>query len=152
MNSASSSSQAVEPVFDTLVIPNRLDELTTVSDWINGVAGQHGISAEITFRLDLVLTEAVTNVIKYAYDDDETHTITISLQFSESMFSIELSDDGRPFDPTRHPEVTLPRSLKEAGEGGLGIHLIRNYTDEYHYRRQDNNNILTMIIYNALKN
>ncbi len=151
MNSVPSNVQFTEPVFSTLTIQNRLAELKTLSDWTHKFTAQLGVSSEVIFRLDLVLTEAVTNIIKYAYDDDVSHTITIKLAYSKSTIKIEVIDDGRPFDPIQHPEVTLPRSLEEASEGGLGIHLIRNYTDEYHYQRQHNTNISIMAMHAPIK-
>ena len=143
----SSNVQVTEPMLSTLTIQNKFDELKTLSDWTHKFAAQLGISSEIIFPLDLVLTEAVTNIIKYAYDDDLNHTIAIKLAYSKSTINIEVMDDGRPFDPTQYPEVVLPRSLEEANEGGLGIHLIRNYTAEYYYQRQPNENISIMVLH-----
>ena len=146
MSSSSTRPQNAEPVLYTLVLENRLDELTTVSEWINELASQLGISPKGTFRVDLALAEAVTNIIDYAFDDEAEHSIEVTLQYANHKATIQITDDGKPFDPLQAPEVVLPRSLEEAQEGGLGIRLIRHYTDECHYRRQDGKNLLSMVI------
>ena len=150
MNSSSTRPQNAEPVLYKLVVENRLDELTTVSEWINELASQLGISPKGAFRLDLALAEAVSNIIDYAFDDEETHSIEVTLQYANHKATIQISDDGKPFDPLQAPEIVLPRSLEEAQEGGLGIHLMRHYTDECHYRRQDDKNVLSLVIHDAV--
>jgi anti-sigma regulatory factor (Ser/Thr protein kinase) len=149
MNLTSSSSQESEPVLAALVIKNSVDELARLSHWINELANQFGVSPEDTFRLDLASTEAVTNIIEHAFDDDNPHYINITFEHKSGVTKITIEDDGTPFDPLLHPEVVLPRNLEDAGLGGLGIHLIRNYVDEWYFRREAEKNILTMIIYHT---
>jgi anti-sigma regulatory factor (Ser/Thr protein kinase) len=139
-------SHRVEPIFSTFAIKNNRDELAKLSAWINEFAGDVGLSAESAFQLELALSEAATNVIEHAFEDEVEHTLTIKLEYHQNQFTIELIDDGQPFDLTQYPAIEFPRTLAEAGEGGLGIHLIRHYTDEIHYQRQNNQNIITMII------
>jgi anti-sigma regulatory factor (Ser/Thr protein kinase) len=105
-----------------------------------------GVSAESIFKLELAVTEAVTNVIEHAFEDKTEHKLTLKLAYRQNQFTIELIDEGQPFDPTQYPAVEFPRTLAEAGEGGLGIHLIRHYADIIDYQRQANQNILTMVI------
>ena len=56
-----------------------------------------------------------------------------------------VGDDGSPFDPlaSREPQIDLP--VEEREIGGLGIHLIKNLTDEVSYRRDGDSNLLTMV-------
>lgn len=146
MNLPASSSQDANSNLYMLIIQNDLDELTRLSEWVNHLAGQLNLSSKVTFRLDLTLAEAVTNVIQYAYEDEKNHEIVITLQYRKNGADVEVIDEGQPFDPLQAPEVVFPRSLDEASEGGLGIHLIRTYTDECYYRREVGKNILTMVV------
>ncbi len=143
---STSNSHETESVVDTLILSNKLDELTKLSRWVNDLAERFGLSPNDKFRLDLALAEAVTNVIRYAFKDKTTHEITVTLEYLDKKAIIQVKDEGKPFDPLKHPKVIFPRSLEEASKGGLGIHLIRTYTDECYYRREDDTNILTMII------
>ena len=132
-----------------LEIKNRLDDLEAVSEWVNDCADRFQLTPKCAFRLDLILSEAITNVIQNAYRDEVDHIILITLEPKGNTVITELQDDGFPFDPTQNPAITLPTSLETATEGGLGIHLIRSYTEALYYRRQDDRNILTMIVSNA---
>ncbi len=136
----------MKPASATLIIKNKLSELMTLSEWINSFAQGIGLTPQSTFKLELPLVEGVTNVIEHATDDGVELTITIKVMYHPPKFTIEILDDGQLFDPTDHPEVQFPRSLDDAAEGGLGIHLIRNYTDELFYKRENDHNVLTMIM------
>jgi len=128
-----------------LRICNRLDELARASAWLARFADSLALPAETVFRLDLGLTEAVSNIIAYAYPDAAEHEILLRLQAHPEGVSLEIEDDGRPFDPLRAERPPLPASLEEAPIGGLGIHLIRSMLDECHYRREAGKNRLTML-------
>jgi len=128
-----------------LRIRNRLDELARASAWLARFADSLALPAETVFRLDLGLTEAVSNIIAYAYPDAAEHEILLRLQAHPEGVALEIEDDGRPFDPLRAERPPLPASLEEAPIGGLGIHLIRSMLDECHYRREAGKNRLTML-------
>jgi anti-sigma regulatory factor (Ser/Thr protein kinase) len=146
MNLQKTSSPPPESGTRSLVLQNSLDELTKLEQWLKKAANQLGISERSAFRLDLVLAETVTNIIQYAYEDQIVRFITITLQDQPGQIKVRIEDDGQPFDPRQNPDVVLPRHLEEAGEGGLGIHLIRQFTDQWEYQRQDGKNILTLLI------
>ena len=133
-------------VTSTLMLENNLNELTPLSEWINELAKRLHVSPSDTFRLDLLLAEAVTNVIHYAYPDKASHQIEILFHYQQGVISLSVQDMGQPFDPLQNPEVEFPRTLDEASEGGLGIHLIRSYADECKYKRENEKNIFTMIV------
>jgi len=128
-----------------LAIGNRLDELGRASAWLDRFADSLDLPPEMRFRLDLGLTEAVTNVVAYAYRDSAEHEIRIRLQAEGGAVSLEVEDDGVAFDPLQAERPPVPSSLAEAPIGGLGIHLIRSMLDECHYRREAGKNRLTMV-------
>jgi len=128
-----------------LAIGNRLDELGRASAWLDRVADSLDLSPEMRFRLDLGLTEAVTNVVAYAYRDSAEHEIRIRLRADGVGVTLEVEDDGVAFDPLQAERPPVPTSLAEAPIGGLGIHLIRSMLDECHYRREAGRNRLTLV-------
>ena len=56
---------------------------------------------------------------------------------------MEVSDDGRAFDPLSlpPPDTTLPPERRKAG--GLGVHLVRKTMDEGSYRRVLGHNVVS---------
>ena len=129
-----------------IVLPNRVVSLTPLSEWAQAVARATGLSARCGFRLELVLTETVTNIIEHAYAEGEEGLITVIVMCEPSLVVVQVVDDGCFFDPTAALAHSQPASLEEAPIGGLGVHLIRSYTEQWEYRRIDQKNQLRMTI------
>ena len=82
------------------------------------------------------------NIVNYS---GATGDIEISLFSDDERVTVEISDDGRPFNPLTElepPDVDAP--LGDRPIGGLGVHLVRTLMDEMHYSRQDGKNRLAM--------
>ena len=58
--------------------------------------------------------------------------------------TVEVSDDGRPFDPLTVAPADLDQALEERSIGGLGVHFVRRVMDRLEYRRDAGRNVLTM--------
>ena len=94
--------------------------------------------------LNLVLEEAVVNIINYAYPEGVDGTMEIDVSEKANVLTINLIDSGKAFDPTARAEVDITAGVEERPIGGLGIHLIRTIMDHVEYERKDGKNILTM--------
>ena len=128
-----------------LEIGNRLDELGRATAWLEAFASAEALPAETRYALDVGLNEAVTNVISYAYPDAAEHRILLRLERVGDAVSLEVEDDGAPFDPLQQAPPAPPTTLADAPIGGLGIHLIRSMFDECRYRRENGRNRLTLV-------
>ena len=128
-----------------LKIRNDLEEMARLREAVVGFAQEKSLSEDIIFVLDLCLEELVTNVIFYGYEDQNQHSIDVSLNLVEGSLILQIIDDGKEFDPTHLPEPNLDIPLEERKIGGLGVHLVRNYVDSMEYKREDGQNILTIM-------
>lgn len=115
-----------------------LDELGT---WIAAIGAREALSRRDAFHLDLVLSEAVTNIIDYG-----SGRIDLACHVAPDGILVEVVDDGPPFDPTARPPAILPTKIEDAVPGGLGIHLMRSYTRAMEYRRENDRNVLSMTL------
>jgi anti-sigma regulatory factor (Ser/Thr protein kinase) len=131
----------------TLTLENTTASLESLAPWIQTVAQQLSLTAETTFRIDLILAEVITNIVEYAYSPGQFNPILIKIKQQANQLVIEVQDQGIPFDPLQAPPVTLPTTLQSANIGGLGIHLLRHYSDECFYQRLNDQNQLTIIIH-----
>src|SRR5262249_13133786 len=102
------------------------------------------LSDEVRKSADLAIEEAVTNVLSYAFTDQEAHTIALKFAVNQGEFVVEISDDGRAFDPTKSPTPNLKTPASKREVGGLGIHMIRQSMDAIDYERVDGRNVLRM--------
>jgi anti-sigma regulatory factor (Ser/Thr protein kinase) len=127
-----------------LRVRNELGEVGRVSEWLNTVADAHGIPDELRFRLDLALTEAVTNVISYAYPGRCPREFLVRCRREADRWVVEVEDDGVAFNPLENEPPPLAVTLEDARIGGLGIHLIRAYMDDCQYRREGGKNLLRL--------
>ena len=120
-------------------------ELERVSAAIKALGVDEDWSSDILFRVDLVMDELVVNIMDYGYDESD-HEIDITFTSEEDAVTIEITDEGRSFDPLNDaPEPDLSSPIEERRIGGLGVYLARTMMDELVYRREGNRNHLTLV-------
>lgn len=126
------------------VIENQIGELSTLAEQIDDLAAQWDLAQAMTMNINLVVEEAVSNIIFYAFNNNNKHKIKISISLENKMLTIKITDDGIPFNPLeqQQPDINLP--AEERPVGGLGIFLISHMMDELNYIRKGNQNILTL--------
>jgi sigma-B regulation protein RsbU (phosphoserine phosphatase) len=120
---------------EALVIGNRLAEMSRVESWLGKITTTWALPAQVVFALDLVINEAVTNVINHAFRDLERHDIRIALRNGADAVEIEVTDDGIAFDPVTRLDVAPADDLEHADVGGRGIHLIKRFSTDQRYDR-----------------
>ena len=130
-----------------LSVKNSLDELGGIFAALGSVCGECGLSPDIADELCLCMDEVFSNIVKYAYDDDEEHMIEISFNYdsAEKSFSITIIDDGKAFNPLEAEAPNLDPDLGEREPGGLGLYIVANTMDKLDYQRLDGMNRLKMV-------
>jgi anti-sigma regulatory factor (Ser/Thr protein kinase) len=94
--------------------------------------------------LEVALDEILTNVVSYGYRDGHAHEVMVTLRVEKELLTIEISDDGAPFDPLTVPEPDLSADIEHRHIGGLGMHFVRTLLDRLAYKRSNGWNILTL--------
>jgi anti-sigma regulatory factor (Ser/Thr protein kinase) len=129
----------------SLTLANHLSEVAKLAGFVEAFGVAEGLEPEAVFNLNLALDEVVTNVIRYAHEDDgQEHPIVVRLALESGVVTAEVEDDGRAFNPLEAAAPNLDASIDERPIGGLGIHLVRSVMTSVEYRRQDGRNVLTM--------
>jgi len=128
----------------TFIIRNEVEELNRVVAFLEQLAEEWQLPANTIHSIHLVLEEALSNVILYAYEKGSTHEIRIDVNYTDHQLGITITDTGRPFDPTQQKEPDIHIPAEERPIGGLGIFLIRKIMDEVSYQRSGQENILRM--------
>lgn len=97
------------------------------------------------YHVLLALQEMVTNVLRHAYELDETLPIEVQFTVTSDSFEVELRDRGPAFDPLAHDTTALGLGEAMPAEaGGYGIYIARMVMDEVAYCRRDGWNALRM--------
>ena len=129
---------------DRLTLPNDIETIPQLNEFIDGFCEQRDIDNDITMSLNLAIEEAVVNVMNYAYPEGTVGYVDIEAEANDDFVTFVISDTGKPFDPTQKDEVNTELSVEDRPIGGLGIHLVRRMMDEISYRYADHRNILTL--------
>jgi anti-sigma regulatory factor (Ser/Thr protein kinase) len=127
----------------TLTVGSELSEVEKIRDFLRGYLRGWDISEEDFFKIELALVEMCTNVIRYGYPEGKGN-IHIKAWHEDERFYLEIRDSGVPFDPSRIKKPNLKNLTNQEWRGGLGIFLARKLMDGFGYRREDNQNVLTM--------
>ena len=127
-----------------LMIKNDISEISKLATFIGELSEELDFTPELNFNLNLVLEEAISNVILYAYGKEEQKEISLVAYLSDNNLVFVLTDSGMEFDPTKVPDADVTLSAEEREIGGLGIYLIRQIMNTVEYQRIDGKNVLTM--------
>lgn len=132
-----------------LEIENNFEELAKIEKLVQLVSSENNFDGKTKYELNLILEEILTNIIKYGYTDKSSHKIDIQLKIENNWIEMNITDDSNEFDITKNKKnwSTINKRITDLEPGGLGIHLVHNYSDEISYSRKDEKNILIIIKY-----
>src|SRR5260370_4052442 len=102
------------------------DEISAADAWIEEVGRRWGIAERTTFGARICVAEIAANVLEHGAALARPARLGVTLRRRESGLEVEISDSGRPFDPTTVPDRP-PSDATESGQiGGLGLRLVRS--------------------------
>lgn len=108
------------------------------------------LEIEESGTVELVIAEALNNVVEHGYPDpNEYGLIHILCSQEHNGLRFEIKDKGRPMPNGQPPfgfapDVTV--ALDDLPEGGFGWFLIKDLARDVSYERQGNENHLTLRI------
>ncbi len=126
-----------------LEVPSDPELLSVVRSAVQQIAGLVGFSDEECRSITSAVDEALTNIIRHAYQNQHDQTIALLCQRRDDALEFTLVDRGRAPDP----EKLRGRPLEEVQPGGLGTHIIRQVMDEVEYERLPGGNRLRLVKY-----
>jgi serine/threonine-protein kinase RsbW len=110
-----------------LVVPARSENVSVVRHALAGLGETLGMDEEAATNLKTVVTEACTNAVVHAYDEDESGSIEILADPRDEGLEIVVRDFGHGFRPRAVQPDAIP-SLR------LGLPLIAALTKEFELR------------------
>jgi anti-sigma regulatory factor (Ser/Thr protein kinase) len=116
--------------------PARLAVLQFLSPW--------ALSAQVIYRVELVLEEILVNAVSYAFPDGGAHSIELAVEVHPDSVVLRFEDDGVAFDPLQAPEPPEPTTIDVAKPGGRGLMLVRKFAKALAYERSQGRNHVTI--------
>ena len=114
-------------VSNTLVFKSDMGQLPVARAWAMEHARDAGLGESDLFALELVLSEAVSNVVRHAYGGEPGNDIELELNVDDARFVLEIRDFGRPFDTGAF--VPASEDAADLKVGGRGVELIHQLMD-----------------------
>lgn len=120
------------------------ENIAHVRNFVANHANDCGFTLEDTDSIRLAVDEAYTNVIKHAYDFDDSKMVTVKVMCDSDGFHIVISDHGRSYDPGLYKEPNIEERIKLRKRGGVGVFLIQKLMDQVEYRKVGTLNEIVM--------
>lgn len=135
------------PRDDELSISASGTEVRRASEWLDSACRQHEVPQAMAERLVLSLNEVLANVIRHGGANALSSPVALRLEVVADVnggkAGVTVSDTGIAFNPLSVAEKPLPKTLDEAAPGGLGLVMIRRFSDWLDYRHEEGRNHLT---------
>jgi len=94
----------------------------------------------VAYAVHLAVEEMVLNVMKHAYGGNTDRFVDLALEVNAPDVTVQIEDDGAPFDPRQVLPPALDVPARERRVGGLGIHLVRSVAESLDYERAGERN------------
>lgn len=133
----------------TLQLRAHLQDIPAIIEFVTETAVSLGSTSESLSEMAVAVDEAVSNAIIHGYQR-QAGLLTIEIKRLGHDLAIYLRDNAPLFDPTTVPTPDISLPLDQRLPGGLGVHMMRQFSDEVHYQvTADKRNELTLIKKNA---
>ena len=131
----------------TLVIKSRGKNLAYVNETVEEFAAKLNFSNKSKRYLSVICDEIFSNIVKYAYPQEEGNIIfTVTSVPEKDQLVMSFSDTGIPFNPLTADEVDLSLPPDKRPVGKMGLHIVRKLAKSVSYKREDEKNVLTIIL------
>ena len=125
-------------------LKNDLSELETLCQHLHKFGQVTGLSEACITDINICLDELFTNTISYGFEDDLEHIIRFTINLDNNVLTLNIEDEGIPFNPLEKKDPEIPADLIDVRIGGLGIHIVRKLMDDIRYERKHGKNKLTL--------
>ena len=131
---------AAEREFQQLTIKPDTGELARTNAFLNRYTTAHGVHSLVSDRVNVVLDEVLASIIDHASSDATCHEIKLVFDATAELLKIVITSDGSEFDPLSSSETDVG-DMEISGVAGK---LIRKFTEEASYQRNEEKNKLSL--------
>lgn len=143
-------SAGIQNLVAELTIEADAERVRHASMWLARAATEFGVPVDELNRLDLCLNEALANIISHGSPAALASPIHILLDVHRDgeipEATVTVSDAGLAFDTSGATTKPRPTTLADAEPGGLGLLMIRSFSDKLGYSYDDGQNRLSFSV------
>ncbi|CAA6801217.1 MAG: Serine/threonine-protein kinase RsbW [uncultured Thiotrichaceae bacterium] len=128
-----------------LQIDSQMKHIRLLGGALRGIGAELELTNDQIGQLELILVEAVTNVIEHAYEYKTGNQIQVKVECDpDNTIKMIISDRGKSMPDSLQGKLKADRlSLPEPEllpESGWGMGLIQMLSDSFHYERNNEQN------------
>ena len=122
-----------------------VDNLRVINGFLEEQMEASGFDFTPITQMGVIADEICANIIHYAYPGktDGMLKVGYSFNYANNEAEITFTDSGVPFNPLNVPEPDI-ENAEERDEGGLGLFLVKKFSDKMIYKYSNDQNILTI--------
>jgi serine/threonine-protein kinase RsbW len=123
--------KAATPRTVRLEIASRLEMLDMVQTVLHHLSVLVGFQEDDLHFMTVAVRESVVNAIKHGNKLDESKRVELSFVLHPDVLEVEVSDEGRGFDPEGVANCTADENILKVD--GRGIFFMRSFMDSVSY-------------------
>jgi anti-sigma regulatory factor (Ser/Thr protein kinase) len=127
-----------------LVVPAALEEIERVRRFVRDALHDLALGEEDVFKIELSVHEICVNIAMYAFPAGRSGDLAVRVWRDDGSLVIEVRDRGVPFDPAKKASPDLQARIRHGKRGGLGVFFFKTLMDGFTYRRDGDENVLTV--------
>jgi serine/threonine-protein kinase RsbW len=125
-------------------IAHAVDQLPQILDGLEETGTAHDWAPSLQMQIALVVEELVVNAASYGGRAPSEGWIEVRIDQVSGGLEIVIEDNGNPFDPFSATLPDIELDLDSRAIGGLGVHFVREMTEQQSYQRMGNINRVTL--------
>lgn len=132
-----------QPLTHRSSFPGTIQGAVDAAQWLRDAATAESLPDKIVFGLEVCLEELVTNIVRHGgpmlwegsmiAPDMGALTIAVTLNSGPEAVELVVEDNGKSFNVAGAPARPIDGALEDVIPGGLGIQLVRSFSDELVY-------------------
>jgi anti-sigma regulatory factor (Ser/Thr protein kinase) len=123
-----------------------LASLAAIEDDVRRFLVDAGVDGRAAFTAQLVVEEIVRNLVEHTPPYAAHETAEVRIAVGPATVTVVIEDARPPFSPFDGPALDVTAPLEDRRAGGMGLHLVRELTDELTYERAGERNRLVAVI------
>lgn len=118
-----------------LSIDSRLEQVRILSGALRGIGQELALAEDKLGQLELMMVEAVNNVIEHAYQLQAGNDVHVRMEYNQQEIHLIISDHGQAMPDKLQTGTCIMPNPEDLPEGGWGMGLIHVLADSIHYDR-----------------
>ncbi|UUX92051.1 ATP-binding protein [Methanoplanus endosymbiosus] len=120
-----------------------VDKLSTLSEAFSDYLLMLLVPEKVSMKAELIFEEITQNIVNHGYILGGFFSFRCT--FNGEVIEMEFRDRGKVFNPLKDaPLPDMDSPVEERDIGGLGVHLVKEFSDDMIYTRDGTENVLML--------